>query len=142
MKKKIRNTIFYRPIGVLGQTVGQNRTRWTAADHYKIVLVLDLGGPAVRQPVIEILDVGPEQQYGHAYQHYVTDAGPVRHGDAGGQPGRERVRRHGHWRCVRRPEAVDRLENTVGGTRAADTIAKFGRQRRICYQKRHANVIR
>lgn len=87
--------LIYRPIGIFGQTVCQNGTGRTAADHYEIVLVLDLGGPAVRHPVMDVLDVWPKQQYGYAYEYYVTDAGPVRHGDAGGQPGRERVRRHG-----------------------------------------------
>jgi len=48
--------------------------------------------------VIDVLDVGPEEQYGHADEHYVADAGPVRHGDAGGQPGRERVMRHARRR--------------------------------------------
>jgi len=88
----------YRPVGVLGQAIGHNGTSGTAADHHEVVLVPDLGDPAVRQPVIDVLDVGPEEQYGHADEHYVADAGPVRHGDSGGQPGRERVRRHARRR--------------------------------------------
>lgn len=88
----------YRPVGVLGQTVGHDGAGGTAADHYEVVLVTDLGDLAVRQPVVGVLDVGPEEQYGHADEHYVADAGPVRHGYSGGKPGRERVRRHARWR--------------------------------------------
>ncbi|KAE9534981.1 hypothetical protein AGLY_008273 [Aphis glycines] len=118
-------------VGVLGQTVGHDRTRGTAANHHEIVLVPDLGDPAVRQPVMDVLDFRPEEEYGHAEEHYVADAGPVRHGDSGGQPGRERVGRHarrrrpvnGHCRRqTRRTSRVPRHRNRRHTPRTSSTL--------------------
>jgi len=74
----------YRPVGVLGQTVGHDGTRGTSSNHHKIVLVPDLGDLAVRHPVMYVLDIGPEEEYGHAEEHYEADAGHVRHCHSGG----------------------------------------------------------
>lgn len=114
----------YRPVGVLGQTVGHDRARRAAADHHEIVLVLDLGHlPVHPQPAVRVLDVRAEEQYGHADEQYVTDAGPVRHGDAGGQPGRERAGRHA------RPGRRRPRDDALGG-RGGCRFARFGVGRR------------
>jgi len=59
-------------------------------------------------------DIGPEEEYGHAEEHYEADAGHVRHSHSGGPHDRERVGSHGRrWRPVNGRWTL-LVENTPG----------------------------
>lgn len=76
--------------------------------------------------MVGILDIGPEEKYGHADEHDVADAGPVRGGDTGGQPRREVIRRHvAAWEAAgdRNPSTGDAEKTPLGPGRACDAAA-------------------